>query len=80
MRSGLQPVATTCNERFYYGPCTALVEARTLSQSTSGASDTKIECNFIGTDPSGQSDLGNGENDVLIRCNRSRPGPRVGTP
>jgi len=39
MRSGLQPVAISCNKNFYHGPFVALVGARALSENASNASN-----------------------------------------
>jgi hypothetical protein len=39
MRSGLQPVAISCNKNFYHGPFAALVDARALSENASDASN-----------------------------------------
>jgi hypothetical protein len=39
MRTGLQPVAISCNKNFYHGPFAALVDARALSENASDASN-----------------------------------------
>jgi hypothetical protein len=39
MRSGLQPVAISCNKNFYHGPFAALVDVRALSENASDASN-----------------------------------------
>src|SRR5215207_8103287 len=37
MRSGLQPVAISCNENYYHGPSAALIDARAPSENASDA-------------------------------------------
>jgi len=37
MRSGLQPVAISCNKNYYYGPSAALIDARAPSENASDA-------------------------------------------
>jgi hypothetical protein len=39
MRTGLQPVAISCNKNFYHGPFAALVDARALSENAFDASN-----------------------------------------
>jgi hypothetical protein len=39
MRSGLRPVAISCNKNVNYGPFAALVDARALSENASDASN-----------------------------------------
>ena len=50
MRSGLQPVAISCNKNFYHSPFAALVDARALSESASDASNLLRKpylCNIV---------------------------------